>query len=131
MTRDNVPAPVQPPDPAPVPQQPAVGAGLTVAIGDGYLYQPTVLADTGPGMLARAPFRAPPAPSPTGWWTSSSPTRPTGSEPCGTRYRSPGSSHYGRAGRDCPAAAARTSGGTEFVGAAAPPLTHCGSPRGR
>ncbi|MEU2441765.1 hypothetical protein ABZ595_37130 [Streptomyces rubradiris] len=35
MTRDNVPAPVQPPDPAPVPQQPAVGAGLTAAIGQG------------------------------------------------------------------------------------------------
>jgi hypothetical protein len=35
MTRDNVPAPVQPPDPAPVPQQPAVGAGLTTAIGQG------------------------------------------------------------------------------------------------
>ncbi len=35
MTRDNVPAPVQPPDPAPAPQQPAVGAGLTAAIGQG------------------------------------------------------------------------------------------------
>jgi hypothetical protein len=35
MTRDNVPAPVQPPDPAPVPQQPAVGAGLTAAIRQG------------------------------------------------------------------------------------------------
>ncbi|MEU2357986.1 hypothetical protein ABZ599_34265 [Streptomyces misionensis] len=35
MTRDNVPAPVQPPDPAPVPQQPAVGAGLPAAIGQG------------------------------------------------------------------------------------------------
>ncbi|MEU4896204.1 hypothetical protein AB0B12_26190 [Streptomyces sp. NPDC044780] len=35
MTRDNVPAPVQSPDPAPVRQQPAVGAGLTVAIGQG------------------------------------------------------------------------------------------------
>jgi hypothetical protein len=36
MTRDNVPAPpVQPPDPAPVPQQPAVGAGLTAAIAQG------------------------------------------------------------------------------------------------
>jgi hypothetical protein len=31
MTRDNVPAPVQPP----VPQQPAVGAGLTAAIAQG------------------------------------------------------------------------------------------------
>ncbi len=35
MTRDNVPAPVQPPDPAPVPRQPAVGAGLTAAIAQG------------------------------------------------------------------------------------------------
>jgi hypothetical protein len=35
MTRDNVPAPVQPPDPAPVAQQPAVGAGLTGAIARG------------------------------------------------------------------------------------------------
>ncbi|MFE1199256.1 hypothetical protein ACFW6E_42170 [Streptomyces olivaceoviridis] len=35
----------------------------------------------------------PSGPSPTGWWTSSSPTRPTGSSPCGTRYRSRGSSH--------------------------------------
>jgi hypothetical protein len=38
MTRDNVPAPVQPPDPAPVapaPQQPAVSAGLTAAITQG------------------------------------------------------------------------------------------------
>ncbi|MFD3622479.1 hypothetical protein ACFWWT_46535 [Streptomyces sp. NPDC058676] len=35
MTRDNVPAPVQPPDSAPVPQQPAVGAGLTAAIAQG------------------------------------------------------------------------------------------------
>ncbi|MFS8202620.1 hypothetical protein ACLVWQ_28525 [Streptomyces sp. CWNU-52B] len=36
MTRDNVPAPsVQPPDPAPVPQQPAVGACLTAAIAQG------------------------------------------------------------------------------------------------
>lgn len=35
MTRDNVPAPFQQPDPAPVPQQPAVGAGLTAAIGQG------------------------------------------------------------------------------------------------
>ncbi|MFJ3891419.1 hypothetical protein [Streptomyces rubrogriseus] len=35
MTRDNVPAPVQPPVPAPVPQQPAAGAGLTSAIGQG------------------------------------------------------------------------------------------------
>lgn len=31
MTRDNVPAPVQPP----VPQQPAVSAGLTAAIAQG------------------------------------------------------------------------------------------------
>ena len=35
MTRDNVPVPVRQPDPAPVPQQPAVGAGLTAAIGQG------------------------------------------------------------------------------------------------
>jgi hypothetical protein len=35
MTRDNVPAPIQPPDPAPVPQQPAVGASLTAAIAQG------------------------------------------------------------------------------------------------
>ncbi|MER5739975.1 hypothetical protein ABT117_30485 [Streptomyces sp. NPDC002262] len=44
MTRDNVPAPAQPPVPAPVPQQPvpgpvtqqpAVGAGLTAAIAQG------------------------------------------------------------------------------------------------
>jgi hypothetical protein len=35
MTRDNIPALVQPPDPAPVPQQPAVGAGLTSAIAQG------------------------------------------------------------------------------------------------
>ncbi|MGW2304990.1 hypothetical protein [Streptomyces sp. NPDC001809] len=36
MTRDNVPAPAQPPVPQqPVPQQPAVGAGLTAAIGQG------------------------------------------------------------------------------------------------
>lgn len=35
MTRDNVPAPVQPPDHVPVQQQPAVGAGLTAAIGQG------------------------------------------------------------------------------------------------
>ncbi|MEU9632332.1 hypothetical protein AB0D89_36880 [Streptomyces luteogriseus] len=35
MTRDNVPAPVQPPVPAPVPQQPAVGVGLTAAVAQG------------------------------------------------------------------------------------------------
>ncbi|GGY82684.1 hypothetical protein GCM10010363_74190 [Streptomyces omiyaensis] len=40
MTRDNVPAPVQPPvrspvPQQPVPQQPAVGAGLTAAIAQG------------------------------------------------------------------------------------------------
>ncbi|MFE4255881.1 hypothetical protein ACFRU3_41865 [Streptomyces sp. NPDC056910] len=35
MTRDNVPAPVQPPAPVPVPQQPAAGAGLTAAIAQG------------------------------------------------------------------------------------------------
>ncbi|MGW1090959.1 hypothetical protein ACWD4L_32860 [Streptomyces sp. NPDC002596] len=35
MTRDNVPAPVQPPTPAPVPHQPAAGAGLTAAIAQG------------------------------------------------------------------------------------------------
>jgi hypothetical protein len=35
MTRDNVPAPVQPPVPARVPPQPAVGAGLTAAIAQG------------------------------------------------------------------------------------------------
>ncbi|MGV9758630.1 hypothetical protein ACWDUC_22760 [Streptomyces tricolor] len=35
MTRDTVPAPVQPPDPAPVPQQPTAGAGLTAAITQG------------------------------------------------------------------------------------------------
>ncbi|MEU5598809.1 hypothetical protein [Streptomyces sp. NPDC020298] len=34
-TRDHVPAPVQPAAPAPVPQQPAVGAGLTAAIAQG------------------------------------------------------------------------------------------------
>ncbi|EFL37189.1 predicted protein [Streptomyces viridochromogenes DSM 40736] len=34
MTRDNVPAPVQPPDPSPAQQQPA-GAGLTAAIVQG------------------------------------------------------------------------------------------------
>ncbi|MGW1145702.1 hypothetical protein ACWD6I_11705 [Streptomyces sp. NPDC002454] len=37
MTRDNVPAPAQPPDPAPGPQQPAVGASLTATIGQGTL----------------------------------------------------------------------------------------------
>ena len=35
MTRDNVPAPVQPPDPSPARQQPAAGAGLTAAIVQG------------------------------------------------------------------------------------------------
>ncbi|MFE1878050.1 hypothetical protein ACFW9N_45685 [Streptomyces sp. NPDC059496] len=35
MTRNNVPAPVQPPDPAHVPQQAAVGAGLTSSIAQG------------------------------------------------------------------------------------------------
>jgi hypothetical protein len=35
MTWDNVPAPVQPSVPAPVPQQPAVGVGLTAAIAQG------------------------------------------------------------------------------------------------
>lgn len=35
MTRDNVPTPIQPPDPAPVPQQPAVRAALTAAIAQG------------------------------------------------------------------------------------------------
>jgi hypothetical protein len=34
-TRDNVPAPVQPPDPSPARQQPAAGAGLTAAIVQG------------------------------------------------------------------------------------------------
>ncbi|MFM9596581.1 hypothetical protein ACKI1J_42680 [Streptomyces scabiei] len=35
MTRDNVPAPVQPPDPSPARQQPAAGAGLTAAMVKG------------------------------------------------------------------------------------------------
>lgn len=35
MTRDTVPVPVQPPSPALVPQQPAVGAGLPAAIVQG------------------------------------------------------------------------------------------------
>ncbi|MGW2465142.1 hypothetical protein ACWC2M_40165 [Streptomyces sp. NPDC001761] len=36
MTSDNAPAPVQPPDPAPVPQQqPVAGAGLPAAITHG------------------------------------------------------------------------------------------------
>lgn len=35
MTLDNVPAPIQPPDSTPVPQQPAVGTGLTAAIAQG------------------------------------------------------------------------------------------------
>jgi hypothetical protein len=35
MTRDNVPAPVQPSDPVPAPQQPAARAGLTAAIAQG------------------------------------------------------------------------------------------------
>ncbi|GGY34728.1 hypothetical protein GCM10010384_47210 [Streptomyces djakartensis] len=35
MTRDNVPAPVQPPDPSPARQQPAAGPGLTAAIVQG------------------------------------------------------------------------------------------------
>lgn len=35
MTRDNVPAPVQPPSPTPVPQQPAAGASLTAAVAQG------------------------------------------------------------------------------------------------
>ncbi len=35
MPRDNHPAHVQPPDSAPTPQQPAVGAGVTAAIGNG------------------------------------------------------------------------------------------------
>ncbi|MGW1768870.1 hypothetical protein ACWCQL_33110 [Streptomyces sp. NPDC002073] len=35
ITRNSVPTPVQPPDPAAVPQQPAVGAGLTSSIAQG------------------------------------------------------------------------------------------------
>ncbi|MFD7460664.1 MULTISPECIES: hypothetical protein [unclassified Streptomyces] len=35
MARDNVPAPVQPLSPAPAPQQPVVGAGLTAATARG------------------------------------------------------------------------------------------------
>ncbi|MBO0912763.1 MULTISPECIES: hypothetical protein [Streptomyces] len=35
MTRDNDPARVQPPNLAPVPQQPAIGAGLPAAIAQG------------------------------------------------------------------------------------------------
>lgn len=59
MTRDPVPAPV--------PQQPAVGAGLTAAIAQGAARSITTrLVDK-----------------------SCSPTRPTGSELCGTRYRGP------------------------------------------
>ncbi len=35
MSRDNDPAPVQPPDPAPVPQQPAIRGGVSAAIVQG------------------------------------------------------------------------------------------------
>lgn len=35
MAQDNAPAPVQPPAPASVPQQPAVGASMTASIAQG------------------------------------------------------------------------------------------------
>ncbi|CAM5272218.1 hypothetical protein SAURM35S_05726 [Streptomyces aurantiogriseus] len=59
----------------------------------------------------------------TAWTTPRAITRPTGSEPCGTRCHGPGSSQRGQAGPPCPAAAAaRTSCGVELVGVAAAPL---------
>ncbi|MGY4966648.1 hypothetical protein [Streptomyces sp. 900105245] len=35
ITQDRTPEPVQPPDPARIPQQPAIGAGLTSAMAQG------------------------------------------------------------------------------------------------